>query len=261
MKIYYDNLSDSDRYLKSQEDVSLEEKEIHFNNILRVIERFKSLDGSREILEIGTGTGWFPLLCQLHGLKCKGLEISPQLIAQAHKMGSNYGIVPDIDLGNIEETEIGRAQYDVIIASSVFEHVQLWREGLRKIALALKPSGLLFFESTNKFSFTSGEYSAFPLYGLYGWLPDRLRYKLRIAAHGPDIMKLGIDFNQFRPSLLRREFELNGFSRILDRIEMADERAASTGFRRLVIRGSRLAYPLKQVALTFADATRFVCIK
>ena len=74
-------------------------------------------------------------------------------------------------------------------------------------------------------------------------------------------MKLGIDFNQFRHSVLRREFELNGFSRILDRIEMADERTASTAFRRLVICGSRLAYPLKQVALTFADATRFVCIK
>ena len=86
-------------------------------------------------------------------------------------MGYAYGVVPEIALGNIEDTEIGTAQYDVIIASNVFEHVELWREGLRKIAVALKPGGLLFFESTNKFSFTSGEYSAFPLYGFYGWLP------------------------------------------------------------------------------------------
>jgi hypothetical protein len=33
----------------------------------------------------------------------------------------------------------------------------------------------------NKFSLKSGEY-AFPL---YGWLPNSLRYKLRIAGQGP----------------------------------------------------------------------------
>ena len=72
MKIYYEDLPDIDRYLKSHGNVSLEDKEIHFNNIVRVVERFNPLDRSSEILEIGTGTGWFPLLCQLRGLKCKG---------------------------------------------------------------------------------------------------------------------------------------------------------------------------------------------
>src|SRR5262249_11113623 len=128
-------------------------------------------------------------------------------------------------------------------------------------AAALKPGGLLFFESTNKFSFTSGEYSAFPLYGFYGWLPDKMRYRLRAAVHGADIMKLGIDFHQFRHSLLRREFERNGFSRILDRVEMADESATSDGFRRIVVRWSRRVPPLKALSLTFADATRFICLK
>ena len=39
----------------------------------------------------------------------------------------------------------------------------------------------MFFESTCKFSFTSAEYR-FPL---YGWLPNQLRYRLRIATEAP----------------------------------------------------------------------------
>ena len=134
--------------------------------------------------EIGTGTGWFPLLCKKNGLNCKGLEISPQLIEYAREVGRTYGIEPDIELGNLENTDLGRSTYDVIIASSVFEHVEYWQQGLKKIYDALTLGGVLFFESTNKFSFTSGEYTAVPL---YGWLPNAARYKLRKMVHGEDI--------------------------------------------------------------------------
>ncbi len=261
MRIYHESLADTERYLENTKNIGLDAKRNHFNNIMRAVRRYKVIDANTRMIEIGTGTGWFPLLCQLNGLKCKGLEISPQLIERAQQIGAQYQLVPDIELGNLEDADLGKDQYDVVIASNVFEHVEHWRLGISKIAAALKPGGLLFFESTNKFSFTSGEYSAFPLYGFYGWLPDRMRYRLRMAVHGPDIMKLGIDFHQFRHSLLRREFERNGFRRILDRVEMADESVTSSGFRKMVVRWSRRLPPLKACSLTFADATRFICLK
>jgi len=128
---------------------------------------------------------------------------------------------------------------------------------VRRVYTALRPGGVMFFESTNKFSFTSGEYD-FPF---YGWLPNSLRYKLRIARQGPDIMKLGIDFHQFRHSLLRREFERVGFSQILDRIQMAQDHLISSGFRKTVVHVSRNFPPAKALALCFSDATRFLCVK
>ena len=67
------------------------------------------------------------------------------------EIGKRNGIVPDIELGNVEDTDIGKDRYDVIIASSVFEHVEYWRRGLEKVYTALKPNGALFFESTNKY--------------------------------------------------------------------------------------------------------------
>jgi 2-polyprenyl-3-methyl-5-hydroxy-6-metoxy-1,4-benzoquinol methylase len=258
MEIHHEDLTDVNRYLANNQQMRLEDKERRFRTYLRFVEPHIRIDANTKILEIGTGTGWFPLLCKKNGLNCKGLEISPQLIEYAREVGRAYGIEPDIELGNLEDTDLGLSTYDVIIASSVFEHVEYWRQGLKKIYDALKPGGVLFFESTNKFSFTSGEYKGVPL---YGWLPNAARYKLRKMVHGDDIMKLGIDFHQFRHSTLRREFKKLGFSRINDRVDMADTNHVSAEWKKLVVRASQENALVKWLSLTFADATRFVCVK
>lgn len=258
MKIYYDAPADVTRYIDNHRDIALEEKEQHFENYLRPIRKFKEITPETEILEIGTGTGWFPILCKLRGLRCKGLEISPQLIEMAKETGRRHGVEPDIELGNLEDCGLPDDFYDVVIASSVFEHVEDWRTGVNKVYQTLKPGGVLYFESTNKLSFTSGEYTGVPL---YGWLPNRWRYALRKKVHGEDIMKLGIDFHQFTHRCLRQHFENTGFKRVLDRVDIADERYVSSGFRRNIVRIAKRSRPGRALALTFAEATRFICIK
>jgi hypothetical protein len=92
-------------------------------------------------------------------------------------------------------------------------------------------------------------------------MPNSWRYALRTRVHGPEIMKLGIDFHQFTHAGLRREFKRLGFRRILDRVDIAQERYVSTGFRKQVVRLARKFPPVRYLALTFAEATRFVCVK
>jgi 2-polyprenyl-3-methyl-5-hydroxy-6-metoxy-1,4-benzoquinol methylase len=257
LKIHHEELSDVSRYLETHKDIPLEEKRSQFEGIMRAVERYHPIDAGTKILEIGTGTGWLPILCKQRGWNCKGIEISPQLVDFANQWGAKYGIDPSIELGNLEDTDLGRDRYDIIICSNVFEHVEHWRSGVRKVYDALKTGGVMFFESTNKCSFTSGEF-AFPL---YGWLPNWARYRLRIARQGADIMKLGIDFHQFTHSGLRREFRRAGFSRILDRVQIADEAWVSTEWKKSVVRVSKNFPPAKAVALMFSDATRFICQK
>jgi hypothetical protein len=74
-------------------------------------------------------------------------------------------------------------------------------------------------------------------------------------------MKLGIDFHQFTHSCLRKEFTRLGFSKVLDRIDAADEEYVSTGLRRNVVRVAKKIGLARSLALTFAEATRFICIK
>jgi SAM-dependent methyltransferase len=258
MQIHDEKLSDITRYIDKQRLLPLEEWDPFFRNYFRYVEKFINIGPETRILEIGPGPGWFPIMCKLKGLNCKGLEISPQLVEFAMELGRKHGVEPDIELGNLEDSDIGTAQYDLIIASSVFEHVEHWRKGIQKIFAALRPGGVLYFISTNKFSvFKSGEYD-FPL---YGWLPDQWRYKMRIAKQGPDIMKLGIDFNQFRYPLLRREFGKAGFSQIHDKVDLYSPDGGSAGWKKTVGQLCKSVPPLRHTALTFTDATMFVCIK
>jgi 2-polyprenyl-3-methyl-5-hydroxy-6-metoxy-1,4-benzoquinol methylase len=115
----------------------LDDYEAGFQKQMTVIRRFKEVGRDSKLLEIGTGMGSFPLLCQREGISCKGLEISPQLVAFAHELGRKNGLEPDIELGNVEEIDLGDEEYDVIIALSVFEHVERWRRGLGTVYRAL----------------------------------------------------------------------------------------------------------------------------
>ncbi len=258
MKIHYEATTDVSKYIDNHGSVALEQRSPQFENFMRVLRRYAKITPQTKILEIGTGAGWFPIFCALRGLSCKGLEISPQLIDLARENGRKHGIEPDIELGNLEDYPLPQDFYDVVMASSVFEHVEDWRTGVAKVYQTLKPGGVMYFESTNKLSFTSGEYTGIPL---YGWLPNSWRYALRKHVEGEDIMKLGIDFHQFTHSCLRKEFDRLGFSQVLDRVDAADESYVTTGLRRAVVRTAKRIRLVKSMALTFAEATRFVCIK
>jgi protein-L-isoaspartate O-methyltransferase len=109
MRIHQEALSEIDGYLHQfgNEDLTSAEKRLQYESYLRMVQPYVEPTPSTRILEIGAGTGWFPIMCKLNGLECKGLEISPQLIRHARELGRLYGIEADIELGNIEEDDIG----------------------------------------------------------------------------------------------------------------------------------------------------------
>jgi SAM-dependent methyltransferase len=256
MEIHHEELAEIRRYIENQKSYGLQGKATQYERYLRTIRKARRVDSRTRMLEVGTGTGWFPLLCKANGLQCKGLEISPQLIEVAMELGAANGIEPDVELGNVEVTDIGTGEYDVIVASSVFEHVEKWYDGLKRVYRALRPGGVLFFESTNKFSLKPNEWSA----PFYAWLPDRLRYRFRIMVQGPEIMKLGIDFHQFRYPQLRRDLRAIGFQTILDAVDLADL-GRLHGLKKAVMATAKRNRLARRILLTFMDATTLVCTK
>lgn len=246
-------------FIDEQRNVTLEEKKPEFEAILKLINQVKSLNTKTKILEIGTGIGWLLILCEKLGMTCKGVEVSPELVRFAHELGSMHGIKPDIQIGQIEDVDIGTAKYDVVIATSTFEHVKNWETGLTKIFNALRPGGVLYFYSTNKFSFKQGEYD-FPF---YGWFPDSWRYRFRVARQGENIMKWGIDFNQFTHFQLRRFFMDLGFSQVLDRVDVLDPNNLNhpTAMKKVMLKTLKRLGPLKHVALLCCEGTLFLCVK
>src|SRR5580704_58610 len=210
MEIHQEALSDVTLYLQTHRSRTIEDMRPEFDRLMRYAGKFHPIAPETRMLEVGTGIGAVPILAKMNGWNLKGLEISSQLIEYAKSWGRQLGVDPDIELNNLETADLGENCYDVIICSSVFEHVEHWETGLAKVHRALKPGGVLFWESTNKWALRSGEYPLF----FYGWMPNWMRYRFRIWKQGPDIMKLGIDFHQFTYVGLRRAFRRTGFSKI-----------------------------------------------
>ena len=260
MDIYNESLFSATNKIEKQKNVTLRDKEEEFNKLFGLIEKYKNIDEKCKILEIGVGIGWVVAMCQQKGISCKGIDISPELVNFAKEWCKREtGLEPDIELGNIEENNIGINKYDIIIATSTFEHVELWKRGLTNVFNALKPGGLFYFYSTNKFSYGSGEWKSNPF---YGWLPDSVRYRFRIKKQGNDIMKLGIDFNQFTYFQLRTTFKKLGYSTILDSIDIIDSNKAHfKPWKRITLKILKRIKPLKYLALIFWPGTSFVCRK
>lgn len=258
MEIHQDALSDVERYVQGHKDIPLEQKERDFDQLLRYLQQFLPIDSSLKMLEVGTGMGWVPIIAKKRGWNLTGLEIAPGLIEAGRAYGRRYGYEPELILGNIETYDLGENVYDVIIANSVFEHVENWEVGLRQLYRALKPGGYLFFESTSKWSFTSGELPQMPC---YGWLPNWMRYRLRMMLHGADIMKNGIDFHQFTYSGLRRHFNKLGFREIHDRVDLARPDTILNPTKRRVLEWCKETGVVKSLVLTFFEVTTFVCRK
>jgi SAM-dependent methyltransferase len=257
MEIYQESIPDIERYIRNHNQ-GLEYYRPQFDGMRDNLERFYKIEaGKTKILEIGCGTGWVPIFFRREGFDCEGLEISWQLRDYADKQAREIGLDSSgIRVGNIETDEIGENRYDVIMANQVFEHVEHWRPALKKVYNALRPGGAFQFSSTNKFCLVSGEHW-FPF---YGWFPDKPRYALRRMFDGPEIMKLGIDFNQFRYPLLERVFKEIGYSKVYDRVDHK-EPSEFTGMKSLVLSAAKNVGIVRSIVRTFDQATVITCIK
>jgi len=258
MKVHHD-LHVVEGYLGDQRKLVLQDFVPEFENTIKRIRKFKEIDSGSKVLEVGTGAGWFPILCKKREIACEGLEICPQLVNYAREFGRMNGVKPDIRLGNIEEEEIGQSKYDIIVALSTFEHVEHWQKGLHKIYEALKPGGLFYFYSTNRFSLRSGEFKM----PFYGWLPDKWRYRIRVARSGEEIMKLGIDFNQFNNFRLKRFFAELGFKSVLDQFAIIEpsDLVYRKWWKIVALKLARKVKTLRLLGLVFSGGTLFICIK
>jgi SAM-dependent methyltransferase len=245
---YLDVAAGLDTYLRSAD--------LHFN-MLRV---YSPLTPATRIFEVGVGTGWFLIACAERGLQCSGLELNPIYIEHARALGRSRGLELDIAQGDVQHADIGDGAHDIVFATSVFEHVPDPARGLANVYRALRPGGLLYFYSTNKFALRSGEFDL----PLYGWLPASLRRRLRVARSGQVVVDARhLDFNQFTYFGLHRTLRRIGFSRVIDIFDHLSARGPSspTPLKRAVLANPGGPNPLRTVARVFYPGTSFICIK
>ena len=90
-------LSDVTRYLKLYEGVGIDGKQATAENILRVVGKRVAITPQTKILEVGTGTGWFPLYCQRRTRLQRASKISPRLVTYAAQLAQANGLQCNVE--------------------------------------------------------------------------------------------------------------------------------------------------------------------
>lgn len=199
-------------YIAEVEKTSLEEHGPEFRKTIALLKRVKEFGPGADVLEIGSGSGWFTIHAVRSGFRAVGVEVSWELVEFARARAAKAGVEASFHEARAEALPLPDASFDVVYANSVMEHVKGWRQAVAEAHRVLKPGGLLFVGTTNRLYPISTEID-FPL---YQWLPLSLQMKIAIRKRGPDVMENGLAWNHFTPMGLRRSLLRTGFGKVYD---------------------------------------------
>ena len=206
------SLSTVREYIEDVRHRTLADYEPEFKKTIALLRRVKEFGPGSDVLEIGSGSGWFTIHARKNGYRSVGVEVSWELVEFARKRAAEAGIDAPFHEARAEKLPLGDGSFDVAYANSVMEHVKGWREAVAEAYRVLRPGGLLFIGTTNRLYPISTEVD-FPL---YQWLPLGLQIRIAMRKKGADVMENGLAWNHFTPMGLRRALLDAGFREILD---------------------------------------------
>jgi tRNA (cmo5U34)-methyltransferase len=129
--------------------------------------------GARHVLDIGCGAGNYTLklLQSLPGLDATLVDLSQPMIERASQRvsGATEGRVTTLQ-GDIRELELGREQFDIVLAAAVFHHLRAegeWQAVFAKVYAALKPGGSLWISDLIEHSLPAVQALMWDRYGEY----------------------------------------------------------------------------------------------
>ena len=185
-----------------------------------LIKEYNELKGSRSnntILDLGCSVGHYATCLSEMGFDVCGLDILPELIAEANKKSTGAKHKPFFVVGAGESLPFKDDSFDLVIAPSVLEHVRYWKLTIAEIYRVLKHEGLVFISTTNKLFPWQGEVKHFPF---FSYLPQQIRDWI-IDSH-----PAWVDYTPFparhwfTPYGLRRTLFDMGFTKVWDIIDM-----------------------------------------
>jgi len=98
----------------------------------------------KSLLDIGAGLGESSVYFALRGAHVTVVDISPQMVETAVRLGRHHGV----DLQGIvsagEELNLPAATYDIIYVANTIHHVQDRAKLFEQMSRALKPGGMFF---------------------------------------------------------------------------------------------------------------------
>jgi SAM-dependent methyltransferase len=113
---------------------------------LRFLEAAGALASGADALEIGTGTGGMLHALLERGVRARGVEINPALIAQSRQW---FGDLPVQPVSGVE-LPFADASFDLVLSFDVFEHIRDSDAHLREVSRVLRRGGRYLVQTPSK---------------------------------------------------------------------------------------------------------------
>ncbi|CAN5713594.1 hypothetical protein BH10BDE1_BH10BDE1_03500 [soil metagenome] len=116
--------------------------------ILNQIRKFKSVDSSTTVLDVGCGAGFLSNELAKNNLSVTGVDLSPESlkVAEAHDETKSVRY----HTADAAKLPFGDASFDVVTALDFLEHVENPAEIIKEFSRVLKPGGLFIFHTFNR---------------------------------------------------------------------------------------------------------------
>ena len=176
-----------------------EKAKISFLDLIE--EQFFPFQGKR-VLDIGCGKGGIIISCALRGAtEAIGIDIDEKELEIARRRASSYGLKNVQFLKNKgEDLFFPDNSFDLVIATSVLEHVENPHKVLKEMVRVLSPGGVIFIVSPNPLFPREGHYKIFYI----PYLPKRLGgFYLKIRGYNPDFFMRNVIYPY--PSIFKIE--------------------------------------------------------
>jgi SAM-dependent methyltransferase len=203
--------------------------------ILKRIEPLLSSTDSLKVLDIGCAQGRALVALARHNHKPYGIDPWPQAIQVAHQLSAQMEVSATVKLGSAENIPFEDCSFDIVLATSVMEHVGDLEQALSEIHRVLRPSGVFWFYSASAMSPLQNEISGFPF---FGWYPDSLKRRIMLWAkeHRPWLVGYTKTpaLHWWTPGKAQKKLTAAGFVKVWNRWELRHPGESSASAQHLV---------------------------
>ena len=106
-----------------------------------ILERMGTLSG-KKLLDIGAGLGESSVYFALQGAQVTTVDISPQMVEMALRLGRKHGVELHGMVAGAEDLDLPANSYDIIYVANTIHHVHNRESLFEQMLHALKPGGM-----------------------------------------------------------------------------------------------------------------------
>lgn len=142
--------------LAVDEELRLEEAETWERRFRQTIQR-----PGAEVLDDGTGAGFFPVILSRMGCKVTAIDYSDEMVAQAKQRFKDLGLSVDVRQMDAQHLTFADASFDAVVSRNVLWNLDDPAAAYREIHRVLRPGGVLILEDGNMYLYMNdAEYAA-----------------------------------------------------------------------------------------------------